>query len=311
MKGSKELALVTKSTGSWYELRSESGEQLMGRVRGKIRLKGIKVTNPVAVGDWVYIHREDESKVIIDDVKSRENYLIRRSTRKEKYGHILAANIDQAVLICTLTFPRTSLGFIDRFMVSAESFRIPTVLVFNKIDIYGPELTDYLQEIKEVYTPICKKVLATSAQNEEGLEDLKQELEGNISLMAGHSGVGKSTILNKIAPEHIEQKIGEVSTFANKGIHTTTFAEMFEIEPNTYVIDTPGIKELGLLDMADDEISHYFPEFRELFGACKFYNCTHVHEPGCAVQLAVENGSIALSRYNSYLSMVLEDETHK
>jgi len=303
--------LVTKSTGSWYEVLSSSGKQMRCRVRGKLRLKGIMVTNPVAVGDWVSFDMEGNTdQGIIHNVRERKNYLIRRSTRKAKYGHILAANIDLAILMATVSLPRTSLGFIDRFLVAAESFRIPSLLVFNKSDLWDREITDQVEVLRPVYEKIGVKFLCISAETGENLSKFKQLIGGRLSLIAGHSGVGKSTILNRLSPE-INQKTGEVSTFANKGIHTTTFAEMFDLGNGTRIIDTPGIKELGLMDIYDEEISHFFPEMREYFGQCKFYNCTHLHEPGCAVIRAVEAGKIAPSRFYSYLSMMEEEDTHR
>lgn len=303
--------LVMKSTGSWYTVKEETGNLIECRIRGKIRLKGVEVTNPVAVGDWVKYELEGDGKGIISDVLPRENYLIRKSTRKSRFGHILAANIDQTVLVATITFPRTSLGFIDRFLVAAESFRIPQVLVFNKSDLFNDVVQEGVDELREIYTSIGVEFLQISAEKEENLEGLKKLLEGKKSLFAGHSGVGKSTILNKLSPSRINQTIGEVSKFANKGVHTTTFAEMFEIDKETYVIDTPGIKELGLMDIDDGEISHFFPEMRDRFGACRFHNCQHVREPGCAIIEAVERGEIAESRFRSYLSILEDDDSHR
>ncbi len=302
--------IVTKSTGSWYTVKIDGGKRYQCRVRGKLKIKGMEVTNPVAVGDIVIFDPENEDQGIIHTITTRKNYLIRRSTRKTRFGHILAANIDQAVLIATVTFPRTSLGFIDRFLVAAESFRIPSLLVFNKSDMWDDEIRAYVRELENIYTPLGVDFLTISALSEEHLEEFHSRLKGKISLIAGHSGVGKSTILNKLHPD-IDQKVSEVSTFANKGTHTTTFAEMFEVDTDTWVIDTPGIKELGLMDIYDEEISHFFPEMRDLFGQCKFHNCTHTHEPGCAVIEAVEAGQIAPSRFESYISMVLGEDTHR
>ncbi len=302
--------LVTKSTGSWYEIRDESGQTILCRFRGKFRIKGIDVTNPIAVGDQVTYELENDKQGVIMAIAPRKNYLIRRSVKKSKQGHILAANLDQAVLIATIAFPKTSLGFIDRFLVAAESFRIPQLLVFNKMDRWNDVVHEFAREMTEIYQPIGVEFISISALEGTNLDILQEKLRGKLSLIAGHSGVGKSTILNRFSPA-INQKTAEVSTFANKGIHTTTFAEMFELEKDTFVIDTPGIKELGLIDIQEEEISHFFPEMRDLFGKCKFYNCTHTHEPGCAVVEAVENGQIAVSRYESYLSMVYEEETHR
>lgn len=302
--------LVIKSTGSWYEVKTSDGKVIRCRIRGKLKIKGLKVTNPVSVGDFVLYDPEDSGQGIIHTIKPRTNYLIRRSTRKTAFGHILASNIDMAVVIATISFPRTSLGFIDRFLVAAESFRIPSLLVFNKTDMWGDQEKEYAHELKLVYKNINVDFLEISAIDGNNIDDFKQKLKGKKSLIAGHSGVGKSTILNLISP-NINQKTSEVSTFANKGTHTTTFAEMFEIAINTYVIDTPGIKELGLMDIYDEEISHFFPEMRDLFGKCKFHNCTHTHEPNCAVIESVENGKIAMSRFESYLSMMESIDSHR
>lgn len=302
--------LVIKSTGSWYEVKTSDGKVIRCRIRGKLKIKGLKVTNPVSVGDFVLYDPEDSGQGIIHTIKPRTNYLIRRSTRKTAFGHILASNIDMAVVIATISFPRTSLGFIDRFLVAAESFRIPSLLVFNKTDMWGDPEYDYAYELQLVYKNINVDFLEISAIDGNNIDVFKQKLKGKKSLIAGHSGVGKSTILNLISP-NINQKTSEVSTFANKGTHTTTFAEMFEIAIDTYVIDTPGIKELGLMDIYDEEISHFFPEMRDLFGKCKFHNCTHTHEPNCAVIESVENGKIAMSRFESYLSMMESIDSHR
>ena len=304
-------ALVLKSTGSWYDILAEDGKIYEGRLRGKLKLRGSKVTNPIAVGDVVRYEMEqnEPTQAIIIDVEPRHNYIIRRSPHKMSHGHIIAANIDQAVLIATLVFPKTSLGFIDRFLVSAESFRIPATLVFNKKDLLDEEMLDYYESLKAIYEPLGYPCLLISAESGEGIEKINELLQGKKSLISGHSGVGKSTLLNSLAPD-LNLRTAEVSTFAEKGVHTTTFAEMFRIGKDTFVIDTPGIKELGLMDIETDEISHFFPEMRDLLGECKFYNCTHTHEPGCAVVEAVEQGEIAGSRFYSYLSM-REDEDNR
>ena len=302
--------LVIKSTGSWYDVKTSEGTIIACRVRGKLKIKNLQVTNPVAVGDFVQYELEKSGQGIIHTILPKRNYLIRRSTRKSTFGHIMASNIDLAVVIATISYPRTSLGFIDRFLVAAESFRIPSLLVFNKTDMWGEEEINYVRELEKIYTSVQVDFLTISAKTGVNLEKLKIKLSGKTSLIAGHSGVGKSTILNLLSSK-INQKTAEVSSFANKGTHTTTFAEMFEIGKDTYVIDTPGIKELGLMDIFDEEISHFFPELRELFGKCKFYNCTHTHEPGCAVVDAVKNGQIFLSRYQSYLSLMEGIDSHR
>jgi ribosome biogenesis GTPase / thiamine phosphate phosphatase len=275
------------------------------RLKGKFKLKGLKVTNPIAVGDRVQFDLEDEleNTAVIYDIAPRENYIIRQSVHKTAHGHMLAANLDQAVLLATLGMPRTSLGFIDRFLVTAESFRIPTVIVFNKIDLLSDEGLDYQAEIQAMYEDIGYQTLGTSATNGIGTAEFRTLLDGRITLLSGHSGVGKSSLVNAIAPG-LDLRTNEVSTFANKGVHTTTFAEMFELTPNTFIIDTPGIKELGLIDTAKEEIAHYFPEMRDRLNQCRFHNCLHLNEPGCAIKAAVESGDIAESRYVSYLSMM-------
>jgi ribosome biogenesis GTPase len=302
--------LVIKSTGSWYDVKADTGDILKCRVRGKLKMKGMKVTNPVAVGDQVVYELEADGNGIIHTILPRTNYLIRRSTRKTAFGHILASNIDLAVVIATLTFPKTSLGFIDRFLISAESFRIPSLLVFNKTDMWTKEAFRFAEYLRNIYNKIQVDFMTMSAETGENLDLFEEKVKGKVSLMAGHSGVGKSTILNLLAAD-IQQKTARVSSFANKGTHTTTFAEMFEIEKDTYVIDTPGIKELGLMDIYDEEINHFFPEMRAFFNQCKFHNCTHTHEPGCAVIDAVENGEISISRYESYLSMMEGVDSHR
>ena len=309
---SQTIGLVMRSTGSWYEVRTTEGSILQCRLKGKFKIKDLKVTNPIAVGDKVAydIENETENTGIIYDILPRDNYIIRKSVHKTAHGHLLASNLDQAVLIVTLTFPRTSLGFIDRFLVSAESFRIPTVLVFNKLDVLSEEQVAYQEELADLYEGMGYRCLFTSATNNIGVDSFKEVLEGKVSLIAGHSGVGKSTLVNTIAPD-LDLPTSEISTFANKGVHTTTFAEMFEISTGTFIIDSPGIKELGLADIEKEEISHYFPEMRELLGECRFHNCMHIDEPKCAVKEAVIEGTIAESRYASYLSMALGEDNRK
>lgn len=301
-----------RSTGSWYELRSETGELWKGRLRGKFKMQGLKVTNPIAVGDWVDCSIEDESEntVNINDIRARENYIIRKSVHKTAHGHLIAANIDQAILIATLTKPRTSLGFIDRFLVSSESFRIPTCIIFNKTDLLDEEELAYQQDLCAMYASIGYPALQTSVAQGVGLEEFRNLLSGKISLLSGHSGVGKSSLVNQIAP-HLALKTSEISDYANKGVHTTTFAEMFLLNDESFIIDTPGIKELGLIDMEVSEIGHYFPEMRDLLGECRYHNCLHVNEPQCAVKEAVEAGKIALTRYESYLSMLDNDDNRR
>jgi ribosome biogenesis GTPase len=275
-----------------------------------MRLDAEKVTNPVTVGDWVEINLENEEEGVIQKVVDRSNYIIRKSTRKKKHSHRLAANIDQAAVIITLAFPRTSLGFIDRFLVACESFRIPAILVFNKADLLDDAARAYYKELKFDYEQLGYQVIMVSAETEEGMEIFQGLLKGKTTLLSGHSGVGKSTLLNLLAPG-IDQKTSEVSEAVGKGTHTTTFAEMFEVAADTYVIDTPGIKELGLWDIGDEELSHYFPEMRKYIGQCRFNNCTHIHEPNCAFRAAMETGEIAPSRYENYLSMLADDDNRR
>ncbi len=302
---SQTIGLVMRSTGSWYDVRSKEGDILQCRLKGKFKIKGFKVTNPIAVGDKVVYAIEDENRNtgMISEILPRENYIIRKSVHKTAHGHLLATNIDQAVLIATLTFPRTSLGFIDRFLVAAESFRIPTVLIFNKLDLLNQEQIDYQQELTQLYESLNYPCVFTSAIDGNGVAEFYDILRGKVSLIAGHSGVGKSTLVNAIAPD-LDLRTSKVSTFANKGVHTTTFAEMFEIDAETFIIDSPGIKELGLADMEKEEISHYFPEMLKLINQCRFNNCLHLDEPNCAIKEAVMEEKIAQSRYFSYLSMM-------
>ena len=297
--------LILRSTGSWYDIRNEGGHLYKGRLKGKFKIMGLKVTNPIAVGDRVQFEVEDiaENTAVITNIEPRTNYIIRQSVHKTAHGHILAANIDQAVMLATLAMPRTSMGFIDRFLVTAEAFRISTTIVFNKTDILHEEGLAFQQEIIDLYEKIGYNCLVTSATRGDGVDAFRELLAQKTTLLSGHSGVGKSSLVNAIAPT-LNLRTNEVSTFANKGVHTTTFAEMFELAPDTYIIDTPGIKELGLVEMAKEEISHYFPEMRARLNQCRFNNCLHVNEPGCAVKAAVAEGDIAESRFMSYLSML-------
>jgi len=298
--------LVIRSTGSWYDVREAAdGHVWQARLKGIFKIKGLQTSNPIAVGDRVVFDVEDraENAAIITAIEARENYIIRKSVHRTAQAHILAANLDQAVLIVTLDFPRTSLGFIDRFLVTAESFRIPTTLVFNKQDLLNNDFKDEQTAITAMYRRLGYGTLLSSTMSGEGVEAFRDLLSGKISLLAGHSGVGKSTLVNAIAPG-LNLRTTEVSTYANKGVHTTTFAEMFELSPDTFLIDTPGIKELGLIDIEKAELGHFFPEMRDRLNECRFHNCLHVNEPGCAVLEAVESGDIATSRYLSYLSML-------
>lgn len=293
---------MLRSTGSFYDVLTPEGAKVVCKVRGKIRLEGIKESNPVAVGDRVAFFKDD-SVGVITEILPRTNHILRQSVKKTRHAHVLAANVDQALLVVTLAFPRTSLGFIDRFLVSAESFRIPQTLVFNKKDLMDAEGLEYQESLMNLYRNIGVGALSISALNED-LQPILETIKGKTTLFAGHSGVGKSTLLNKLDPG-INQKIGDISEYSEKGTHTTTFAEMFRIGDDTFVIDTPGIKEWGLVDMNEQELSDYFPEMRERRLDCKFgARCLHVNEPKCAILDAVEKGEIAMSRYDSYLSML-------
>lgn len=298
-----------RSTGSFYDVLAEDGIRYNCRVRGKIRLEGIKETNPVAVGDHVVLDLENDVGVITV-ILPRTNHILRQSVKKTGHSHVLSANIDQAVVIATLARPRTSLGFIDRFMVSAESFRIPQIIVFNKRDLLSPEEAEEVKRLVQLYTDIGATCFSLSALQDD-VQRLKELLQDKTTLIAGHSGVGKSTVLNRISPL-IDQAIGDISEFSEKGMHTTTFAEMFKLDENTFVIDTPGVKEWGLVDMNQQELSDYFPEMRDLRQDCKFGSkCIHLNEPKCAVMDAVKTGTIAESRYLSYLSMVSGEDNRK
>jgi ribosome biogenesis GTPase / thiamine phosphate phosphatase len=300
--------VVLRSTGSFYDVLGDDGTKYNCKVRGKIRLEGIKETNPVAVGDRVEF-TTDDAVASITSILERKNHMLRRSVKKTGHAHVLAANIDQVMVIATLAFPRTSLGFIDRFLVAAESFRIPQVLVFNKKDLLDDESLAYQENLLKEYERIGVNAFSISAIEDSAM--IRSSLDHKITLVAGHSGVGKSTLLNILSPG-LNQKTGEVSDFSSKGTHTTTFAEMFHLGEDTFVIDTPGVKEWGLVDMEDQEISDYFPEMRDLRLSCKFGSkCLHLNEPKCAIIEAVRSGDIALSRYESYVGMLTEDDNRK
>ena len=301
---------ITKSTGSWYEVIAEDHKKYACRVRGKFRLDEIKESNPVAVGDYVHIEIEKDIGSITEIVP-RQNHILRQSVKKTGHASVLAANVDQVMLVATLKQPRTSWGFIDRFLVAAESFRIPQVLVFNKKDILSQDQFEELLPKLNVYESIGVATLLISASLDKDLSEIEKILNGKTTLIAGHSGVGKSTLLNRLAPG-FRQAVGAISDFSEKGTHTTTFAEMFQLNETSFIIDTPGIKEWGLVDMAPQEISDYFPEMRDLRLNCKFgARCLHINEPKCAIKDAVEKNQIALSRYESYLSMALGEDNRK
>jgi ribosome biogenesis GTPase / thiamine phosphate phosphatase len=300
--------LILRSTGSFYDILADDGKHYNGKVRGKIRLEGIKETNPVAVGDYVEFQPLDPFSAI-ESILPRKNHILRQSVKKTGHAHVLAANVDQVLLVATMSMPRTSVGFIDRFLVAAESFRIPQVIAFNKKDLLSDDENMIQQQLISVYEAIGVRCFSIKAIDDKDV--LLPLIQGKVTLVAGHSGVGKSTLLNAIAPE-LKQKTAEISDFSEKGMHTTTFAEMFQLNEDTFVIDTPGVKEWGLVDMEPQEISDYFPEMRERRLDCKFGSrCLHVNEPKCAIIEDVKEGKIALTRYESYISMVLGEDNRK
>lgn len=295
--------LVTKSTGSWYQVLDENGNRYECRIKGKFRTQGIKTTNPVAVGDWVDFEVEHgQQSAVITKLEPRKNYIIRRSVNLSKQTQIIGANLDLALLVVTLASPPTSTGFIDRFLVTAEAYSIPAALVFNKLDLFSEEGLEILQVYMDIYENLGYPCFAVSALEKENIEPLKELLKDKITLVSGHSGVGKSTLINSLIPD-INLKTGDISEWSDKGKHTTTFAEMLDLPFGGKLIDTPGIRELGIVDIEPQELSHYFPEMRKLMNQCKFHNCRHINEPGCVVLEAVENGDIEPSRYDSYLSI--------
>lgn len=299
-----------KSTGSWYSVRMESGEVLDCRIKGKFRMKGIKTTNPVAVGDVVEVEVNPDGAVIIR-IEDRKNYIIRKSTNLSKEAHIIAANVDQAVLVVTVNHPVTSTVFIDRFLASVEAYRIPAILVFNKIDLYDDEDLLLLGALTQIYMQAGYECLHVSSLTGEGMEDVVTALKDKATVFSGLSGVGKSSLINRVEPG-LKLKVAEISDSHDTGKHTTTFAEMFPLSFGGYIVDTPGIRAFGLIHMEKTEISHYFPEIFKRASECRFYNCTHIHEPGCAVLEAVEKGEISESRYFSYVSMFEEgDEKYR
>lgn len=302
--------LVIKNTGSWYQVKTDEGQLIECKIKGNFRLKGIRSTNPVAVGDRVQIVQNQEGTAFISEIEDRRNYIIRRASNLSKQSHILAANLDQCMLIITVNYPETTTIFIDRFLATAEAYRIPVKLIFNKIDVYDEDDTRYLNALIHLYTHIGYSCFKVSAKESIGIETLKKELVGKVTLLSGHSGVGKSTLINALLPG-TETKTGAISSYHNKGMHTTTFSEMFPVEENGYIIDTPGIKGFGTFDMEEEEIGHYFPEIFQTSADCKYSNCTHRHEPGCAVRRAVEEHLISESRHTSYLNMLEDKEEGK
>ncbi|MCL2651121.1 MAG: ribosome small subunit-dependent GTPase A [Candidatus Azobacteroides sp.] len=301
--------LVVKNTGSWYLVKTEDGRLIETKLKGNFRLKEIKSTNPVAVGDFVFIEENPEGTAFIYEIEDRKNYMVRRSSNLSKQSHVIAANIDQAFLIVTVNYPVTTTVFIDRFLATTEAYRIPTFLFYNKTDRYTPEDQEYVDALIHLYETIGYACYKISALKEADLSFMLDLLKGKTTLFSGHSGVGKSTLINRFEPK-AQLRTRDISEYHNKGMHTTTFSEMIELREGGYIIDTPGIKGFGVFDMDSSEISHYFPEIFKFSASCKFNNCTHRQEPGCAVVKAVGEHYISESRYRSYLN-ILEDENGK
>ena len=300
--------VVTKSTGSWYSVTADNGKKFECRLKGKFRIKGIKSTNPVAVGDYVDFMLETGKETgIINAIYDRKNYIIRKSVKLSKQTHIIASNIDIAFLLVTIDNPPTFTGFIDRFLATAEAYSIPVVIVFNKIDMLAKAELEKKEELKEIYTAIGYMCLDVSATQGKNIELVKNLMKDKTTMFSGHSGVGKSTLINAIEPS-LNLKTAQVSKQHKQGLHTTTFAEMFALSFGGYIIDTPGIKGFGVVDFEKEEIADYFPEFFKLKSNCKFNNCLHINEPKCAVKEALANEEIAFSRYKSYLQMIEGEE---
>jgi ribosome biogenesis GTPase len=303
--------LIVRNTGSWYTVKTDDGQLFECKVKGTFRLKGIRSTNPVAVGDVVSITPSpDGQTALIEDIEDRRNYIIRKASNLSKQSHIIAANVDMAALVVTIAHPETSTTFIDRFLASAEAYRVPVLLIFNKTDLYDEEELRQMHELVLLYQSIGYRCQTCSAEKGNGIDELQAELMGKTTLLSGNSGVGKSTLLNLLVPE-AEAKTAEISTAHDAGMHTTTFSEMYFLPQGGSLIDTPGIKGFGTFDMEREEVSHYFREIFKTSADCRFGNCTHTHEPGCAVLQAVAEGRIAESRFMSYLSMLEDKDENK
>ncbi len=308
---SQQHGKILKSTGKWYIVELENGEIVECRIRGKIRLLGgLKATNPVTVGDNVLLSdtRDEEGKGVISEVLDRKNYIARKSTNLSKQIQLLAANVDRAYLMVTIKSPVTHIAFIDRFLVSAEAFRVPVTILFNKIDTYSEEELEYTDALIDLYQSIGYQCHKINAQEEQNVLFLRSEINKNQVMISGHSGVGKTTLVNQL-DSMLELRTGEISNYHQQGQHTTTFAEMHALSSGGYIIDTPGIRAFGIVDLEKEVISHYFPEMRQLIGKCKFHNCKHLNEPSCAIKTGKEDGTISASRYQSYFQIMTEDES--
>ncbi len=310
-------ALIYKSTGNWYVAKTEEGDFVRARIKGKFKIDGITSTNPIAVGDIVEVEMENELEqtAMIIEIYERRNYINRKSPHQKYHHHIVAANLDQSMLFATMKEPRTSQGFIDRFVIASEAYHIPSVIVFNKSDVYRKKEMDLFEEWKDMYEAVGYKVFLMSMEKNEGVDAVKEMLKGKITLVSGHSGVGKSTFINSIMPD-LDLRTEEVSGWSGKGMHTTTFAEMYDLPPDSNrdvgkIIDTPGVKEFGLVDISKQELSHYFPEMRVLINDCQFNNCLHLEEPNCAIKSAVVNETIHPLRYISYCGILATIEEKK
>jgi ribosome biogenesis GTPase len=305
-------ALVYKSTGSWYQIKNEAGETYNARVKGKFKIDNITSTNPIAVGDFVDAEKEDiaEESVVINNIYPRKNYITRQSPHNKHQHHIIASNLDQSLLFATLKEPKTSTGFLDRFLIASEAYHVPAIIVFNKSDLFQTKEKEKYQELKEIYENIGYRILSMSISQNTGLEEVKALLKDKTTLISGHSGVGKSSFINAVFPE-LSLKTQDVSGWSGKGLHTTTFAEMFDLPFGGKIIDTPGMREFALMDIEEQEVSHYFPEMRELINECRFNDCMHIDEPGCAVTKSVEEGKISSQRYINYLNILSSMEGRK
>ncbi len=302
------LGLVLKSTGSWYVVLAD-GVRYQCRIRGKLRLKGVRSTNPVVVGDWVRFESDEQGGYVISAIEPRRNYIIRRASNLSKESHIIASNIDQALLVVTLFSPETAMEFVDRFLVTCEAYKVPVTILLAKIDL-ARQHPEAVEEFYSIYEKAGYRIIEISATEGEGVDEVRELLHGKTTLLSGNSGVGKSTLVAAVEPG-LDIKTGEISQSHHKGKHTTTFSTMYPLAEGGYIIDTPGIKGFGLIDIDDAELAHYFPEMMRYLPDCRFYNCSHTHEPGCAVVEAVKRGEIAYPRYESYLKIMDEDDKYR